>query len=72
MATASDDHTARVWEAATGKPVGQPLRHEAAVASAAFSPDGLWVVTASDDLTARVWEAANGKAASEPLRNRCA
>ena len=61
VVTASGDQTARVWEAASGKEVGQPLRHEDVVTSAAFSPDGKWVVTASWDKTARVWEAASGK-----------
>ena len=37
--------------------------------SAAFSPDGRFVVTASVDRTARVWEAATGKAIGEPLRH---
>jgi len=46
VVTASWDGTARVWEAAAGKPLGQPLRHDGAVNSAAFSPDGKWVVTA--------------------------
>ena len=39
------------------------------VNSAAFSPDGRFVVTASEDGTARVWEAATGKAIGEPLRH---
>jgi hypothetical protein len=34
--------------------------HEAWVNSAAFSPDGKWVVTASYDETARVWASATG------------
>jgi WD40 repeat protein len=37
------------------------LGHEGEVRSAAFSPDGKWVVTASLDNTARVWEAATGR-----------
>ena len=49
MVTASWDNTARVWEAATGKAIGEPLRHERKVNSAAFSPDGKFVVTASWD-----------------------
>ena len=69
VVTASWDGTARVWEAATGKAIGEPLRHEKAVRSAAFSPDGRFVVTASGDGTARVWEAATGKAIGEPLRH---
>ena len=67
--TASWDKTARVWEAATGKAIGEPLRHEDWVISAAFSPDGKFVATASSDRTARVWETATGKAIGEPLRH---
>jgi len=61
VVTASEDHTARVWEAATGKAVGQLLRHDGRVNSAVFSPDGKWVVTASEDSAARLWEADSGK-----------
>ncbi len=34
--------------------------HQSGVRSAAFSPDGSWVVTASSDATARIWKAASG------------
>jgi WD40 repeat protein len=61
VVTASADHTARVWDAATGKPLASALVHQGWVSSAAFSPDGSRVVTASDDQTARVWDAATGK-----------
>jgi WD40 repeat protein len=48
--------TARIWDAATGQPIGEPLKgHEGAVQSAAFSPDGRRIVTTSDN-TARLWE----------------
>jgi WD40 repeat protein/tRNA A-37 threonylcarbamoyl transferase component Bud32 len=67
--TASEDKTARVWDARTGKPLIEPLRHEGSVASAEFSPDGLRVATASDDDTARVWDAQTGKPLTEPLRH---
>ena len=50
----------RINEAATGKQLAT-LRHEGAVWSVAFSPDGRRVVTGSDDQTARVWEASAGK-----------
>jgi WD40 repeat protein len=68
VVTASDDKTARVWEADTGRPVGDPLRHKAMVRSAGFSPDGQRVVTASDDKTARVWEADTGRPLGAPLK----
>ena len=57
IVTASEDKTARLWDAATGKPIGEPLKgHEDSVKSAAFSPDGTRIVTASADKTARLWE----------------
>jgi WD40 repeat protein len=47
IVTASDDETARLWDAESGKPIGEPLRgHEGWVLSAAFSPDGKRIATA--------------------------
>ena len=66
VATASDDTTARLWDAATGKPLGEPMKHEEAVMAVAFSPDGTKVATASEDKTARLWDAATGKPLGEP------
>jgi hypothetical protein len=67
VVTASEDETARVWDALTGKAISAPMKHNGHVNSAEFSPDSRWVVTASWDKTARVWDAASGKAVSEPL-----
>ena len=67
VVTASDDKTARVWDADTGKPVGEPMKHGGVVRSASFSPDGKRVVTASADKTARVWDADTGKPVGEPM-----
>src|SRR5207247_169006 len=67
VATASDDHTARVWEATTGQPVTPPLKHGRVVSAVAFSPDGRRVVTASD--TARVWDATSGQPVTIPLKH---
>jgi WD40 repeat protein/serine/threonine protein kinase len=61
IVTASDDHTAKAWEAVTGKELLTLQGHSKAVNSAAFSPDGQRIVTGSDDHTAKVWEAATGK-----------
>ena len=65
--TASEDKTARVWDADTGKLAGEAMTHGNTVNSASFSPDGKRVVTGSSDNTARVWDANTGKAASEPM-----
>jgi WD40 repeat protein len=70
VVTASWDHTARVWDATTGRPVTPPLQHGDAVLAAAFSPDGARVATASRDHTARLWDAATGDPLTLPLRDQ--
>ena len=45
--TASSDGAARLWDAASGEPIGEPMRHEDIVYSPQFSPDGRQIVTAS-------------------------
>jgi eukaryotic-like serine/threonine-protein kinase len=56
--TGGEDGTARLWDAATGAPRGEPLRHDGPVLSIAFSPDGQMIVTGSYDGTARMWDPA--------------
>ena len=69
IVTASGDRTARLWDAETGKQIGEPLKgHDANVNSAAFSPDGKRIVTASGDGTARLWNAETGNQVGEPLK----
>ena len=58
----------RLWDAATGQPVGQPLTgHTDAVTSVAFSPDGTRIASGSCDNTVRVWDAATGQPVGQPL-----
>src|SRR5207302_3986668 len=37
----------QVWDADTGKPKGEPMKHDSVVTSARFSPDAKCIVTAS-------------------------
>lgn len=60
LVSASEDNTARLWDAASGRAIGWPLWHGGDVEDARFSDDGRRVVTCSDDNTARVWDAASG------------
>ena len=67
VVSGSDDNTARVWEAATGKEVAHMTHDGCCVTSVAFSPDGKYVVLGSGDIASasgnngdnsvRVWEA---------------
>jgi WD40 repeat protein len=61
IVTASEDKTARLWDAETGKAIAVLAGHDGSVAGAAFSPDGKCIVTASEDKTARLWDAETGK-----------
>ncbi|KAH8778279.1 WD40-repeat-containing domain protein, partial [Hyaloscypha sp. PMI_1271] len=60
LASASDDKTVKVWDAATGT-LRQTLEgHGGRVWSVAFSHDSELLASASDDKTVKVWDAATG------------
>jgi hypothetical protein len=63
------DKTARVWDAQTGQPLVEPMKHAEGVLSAQFSLDGKRIVTASWNETARVWDAQTGQPLAEPLQH---
>jgi WD40 repeat protein len=66
---ASDDHTVRLWDIASHKPLGGPLTgHSGMVSSVAFSPDGKTLASASKDQTVRLWDVANRQPLGEPLK----
>jgi WD40 repeat protein/tRNA A-37 threonylcarbamoyl transferase component Bud32 len=58
---------ARLRDAATGQPLGPPLRHEQPVHSVAFGPTPGVVITGSTDGTARLWDAVTGRPVGPPL-----
>jgi len=66
----SDDETVRVWDLATGAPVGHPLTgHDGWVRAVAVGElDGRPVViSGSDDETVRIWDLATGTPVGHPL-----
>jgi len=65
LVTASDDNTARVWDAGNGRPLTPPLTHAGSVHQACFSPNGQRVATAS--ATARVYELVPSTPSVPPL-----
>jgi WD40 repeat protein len=69
VVTASEDWTARIWDASAGKEVqlltrdpeaDLPQSHNGQVLDAAFSPDGETIVTVGADNLAHVWDAGTG------------
>ena len=44
------------------------MKHEGAVVSAQFSPDGQRVLTASGEYSARLWDATTGQALGKPMQ----
>jgi hypothetical protein len=69
LVTGSEDYTASVWNVATGRPAGDPIRHDAPVTAVAFDPTGERVATAADDGTVRIWDALTGQPITETLRH---
>ena len=67
LASGGDDGTVRLWDVATGQPIGDPLTgHTGAVDSVAFSPDGKTLASGSDDGTVRLWDVATGQPDRRP------
>jgi WD40 repeat protein/serine/threonine protein kinase/tetratricopeptide (TPR) repeat protein len=64
--TRSKDGTARLWDVATGRPIGEPLLTPGPIWAVAFSPDGKKVVTGGKE-GARLWDSSTGRLLGGPL-----
>jgi WD40 repeat protein/serine/threonine protein kinase len=69
VVTGSEDGTARLWRADTGRAAGAPLRHHGPVRAVTLSRDGRLVLTGSEDGTARLWRADTGRPFGPALRH---
>ena len=68
IVSGSDDKTVRVWDAATGQPIGQPLTgHTDTVSAWRSAPTASASSPAADDKTVRVWDADTGEPVGAPL-----
>lgn len=65
VATASQDNSAKLWEAGTGMPIFELRGYTEPVDTIQYSADGKFVVTMSDDHIGRVWETNTGLLVAE-------
>ena len=56
LASAGADHTVRLWDVHTRRPLGQPLQHTSWVSALAFGPGGGPLASAGDRGTIRLWD----------------
>ena len=69
IATASWDHTVKLWQSDSLEEVKTLAEHEAPVQCVAFAPDGERLISGSRDETVRIWDARTGKPIGQPLRH---
>src|SRR5262249_32491252 len=63
----SQDGTAQLWDAASGKKIGPPLQVGGQYFQVSFIPDGKGALTCSEGNTARLWDATTGEPVGLPL-----
>ncbi|MEV4743569.1 helix-turn-helix domain-containing protein [Streptomyces sp. NPDC049555] len=61
VATGSDDHTVKLWDAGSGKVLATLRGHTHSVNALAFSPDGRTLASASHDRSTKVWDVTTHK-----------
>jgi WD40 repeat protein len=61
IASGSNDSTAKVWDAKSGKKLFTLEGHDFTVIDVAFHPDGKHLATASGDTTIKIWNLTTGK-----------
>ena len=71
LLSGGEDNAARVWDVATGRSLGEPIKHRSWVETVAFTADGRTAASAGQDSVIRIWDVNTTKeltaAASAPV-----
>ena len=70
LASASYDHTVKLWDAISGACLQTLEGHSSSVHSVAFSHDSTWLASASWDRTVKIWDASSGACLQTLRRDR--
>ncbi len=69
LASAGEDQSVILWDVASRKPLGEPLKgYQGAVRGVAFRPDGKTLASANWDGTVILWDVASRKPLDKPLK----
>jgi WD40 repeat protein len=72
LASADVNGTVRLWDPATGEPVGAPLHATSgsfdSMSAVAFSPNGKLLASGDDNGAVQLWDPATGRPAGAPLQ----
>jgi WD40 repeat protein len=67
VVTGSDDGSLKIWNGATGKPIGMPIELGSPVYGVAFSPDGLLILTMCSSGKTNLWDSETHHAVGKGL-----
>jgi WD40 repeat protein/transcriptional regulator with XRE-family HTH domain len=67
-AAGGGDGTVRLWNPATGLPVGAPIQTGFGLTGVAFSPDGTRLASVGGDGTVRLWNPHTGRPVGAPIK----
>jgi hypothetical protein len=70
FATGLSNGELRLWNAATLKPLGDPIPNPGCICGGRFSPDGKSILIACEDGSVRLWDLATRKPLIPPLKHQ--